>query len=118
MSTDPADRPTTAALPATVDCMSTAPAADAQPIPATVPVTHILRRAHDGTLISAHGSRACAQAALGQVSLAAMMGENPPGPLEWVTTHLVDVATGTVLEFTGGLVPLDGIAPPEVDSWP
>ncbi|NIH70219.1 hypothetical protein FB380_004729, partial [Modestobacter marinus] len=30
----------------------------------------------------------------------------------------VDLATGQVTATTGGLVPLDGFAPPEVLSWP
>jgi hypothetical protein len=35
-----------------------------------------------------------------------------------VEAQLVDLATGDVLMLSGGLVPLDGIAPPEVHSWP
>ena len=61
---------------------------------------------------------ACALGAFEQLTLAQLMGDNPPGPLEPVEARLVDLATGQVTATTGGLVPLDGIAPPEVLSWP
>ena len=47
-------------------------------------VTHEVRREHDGSVISAHCCLDCAYLAHGKLSLAAMMGDNPPGPLEWV----------------------------------
>lgn len=86
--------------------------------PATLTLTHEIRRAHDDSLISGHCSSACALGAFEELTLARMMGENPPGPLERVEAHLVDLATGQVTATTGGLVPLDGIAPPEILSWP
>lgn len=88
-------------------------------IPAAhLPVTHHLRRAHDHSLISAHCGLGCAQQALEALTLAAMMGEHPPGPLEWVEAQLVEAATGELVMFTRGLVPLDGQPPAEVLSWP
>jgi hypothetical protein len=52
--------------------------------------------------------------------MAAIMGDNPPGPLEFARVHLVDIATGQELGFATGLVPLDGIPPVEPESpyWP
>jgi hypothetical protein len=102
--------------------MDTAPTSSPTLVPPTLPVTHVLRRAHDDSVISGHCSLACARSALERVSLAAMAGANPPGPLEWVTAHLVDLASGQVLEFTGGLVPVDGAvdgaAALEARHWP
>jgi hypothetical protein len=47
-----------------------------------------------------------------------MMGANPPGPLEWVETHVVELASGQAVAHTRSLVPLDGCPPPEVMRWP
>ena len=90
------------------------------PIPTTLAVTHVLRRDHDHSLISAHCCENCGVLALSRVSMAAIMGDKPPGPLELARVHLVDVATGQELGFATGLVPLDGIAPvePEGPYWP
>ncbi|WP_141243202.1 hypothetical protein [Geodermatophilus obscurus] len=85
---------------------------------ASLPVTHEIRRLHDGSVISSHCSRDCALAAFEQLLLAQMMGEDPPGPLQWVEAHLVDLATGQTGASTRGLVPLDGRVPPEVLRWP
>jgi hypothetical protein len=49
---------------------------------------------------------------------AQMMGANPPGPLEWVCAHVIDVATDERVMVTQGLVPLDGQPPAEVLSRP
>ena len=82
-------------------------------------VTHEIRREHDGSVISAHCCKACAWTAFDRITLADMMaGENQPGPLEYVRAHVVDLATGDVLFFTQGLVPLDGQPPAEVLSYP
>lgn len=86
--------------------------------PGWLMVTHEIRRAHDDSVISGHCSSACALGAFEELTLAQMMGDNPPGPLEPVEARLVDLATGQVTATTGGLVPLDGLAPPEVLSWP
>lgn len=85
--------------------------------PGWLMVTHEIRRAHDESVISAHCCSACALGAFEELSLAKMMGDNPPGPLKPVEAHLVDLATGQVTAVTTGLVPLDGNAPPEVLSW-
>ena len=81
-------------------------------------VTHEIHRAHDDSVISGHCSSACALGAFEDLTLAQMMGDNPPGPLEPVEARLVDLGSGEVTATTGGLVPLDGMAPPEVLSWP
>lgn len=86
--------------------------------PAFLPVTHAVRRTHDGSVISYHCGLSCGQAAMERLSLAQMMGGTPPGPLEQVQAQLVDLVTDEVLGFVGGLIPLDGAAPPEVLSWP
>jgi len=86
--------------------------------PGWLMVTHEIRRTHDESVISGHCCSACALGAFEELSLAKMVGDNPPGPLEPVEAHLVDLATGQVTAMTTGLVPLDGIAPPEVLSWP
>ncbi len=86
--------------------------------PAThLAVTHHLRRAHDGSVISAHCGPDCARAALADLTLTQMIGEHPPGPLQWVEAQLVDAATSAVLGFTRGLVPLDGQPPAEVHTY-
>ncbi len=87
-------------------------------VPAVVAVTYVSRRDHDGSVISAHCCRDCAELALGQVSLAANMGDQPPGPLENVWVHVVEMATGQEGMFTVDLMPLDGIAPPELPCRP
>lgn len=82
-------------------------------------VTHEIRRVHDDSVISAHCSPDCARTAFRGLHLADMMGgDNQPGPLEYVEAHLVDLATGQAVMFTQGLVPLDGIAPVKVESYP
>jgi len=86
--------------------------------PGWLMVTHEIRRAHDDSVISAHCCSACALGAFEQLTLAQLMGDNPPGPLEPVEARLVDLGSGEVTATTGGLVPLDGMAPPEVLSWP
>jgi len=86
--------------------------------PGWLMVTHEIRRAHDDSVISGHCCSACVLGAFERLTLGQMMGDNPPGPLERVEAHLVDLASGAVTATTIGLVPLDGIAPPEVLSWP
>ena len=81
-------------------------------------VTHEIRRAHDDSVISGHCCNACAVTAFEQLTLAQMMGENPLGPLEPVEARLIDLATNEVTASAGGLVPLDGVAPAEILSWP
>ena len=81
-------------------------------------VTHQIRRTHDSSVISAHCCLGCALQALNRLTLAAMMGENPPGPLEEVTAQVIDLATGEDGWFRFGRVPLDGLPPAEVLSFP
>ena len=94
------------------DAMTTTPA------PGWLMVTHEIRRAHDDSLISAHCCSACALTGFEQLTLAQMMGENPPGPVQPVEARLVDLVANQVTATAGGLVPVDGQAPPEVLSWP
>ena len=86
--------------------------------PGWLMVTHEIRRAHDDSVISAHCCSACALGAFEELTLAQMMGENPPGPLEFVDAQLVDLAANEVTATARGLVPVDGKSPPEVVSWP
>ncbi len=86
--------------------------------PAWLQVTHELRRAHDDSVISVHCSSGCALEAFERLTLAQIMGNTPPGPLERVEARLVDLATGEVAATAGGTVPPDGVAPPEIFSWP
>jgi len=75
-------------------------------------VTHEIRREHDDSVISAHCCHPCAAVALDRLQLADMMGgENQPGPLEYLTVFVVEVASNERSLFAGGLVPLDGIPP-------
>ncbi|MFQ1004401.1 hypothetical protein [Modestobacter sp. SSW1-42] len=84
-----------------------------------IPVTHEIRREHDDSVISAHCCYACAVLALDQVHLSDLMGgENQPGPLEYVTAHVVEVASNQRSAFTAGLVPLDGIPPVKPVRFP
>jgi hypothetical protein len=83
-----------------------------------LPVTHEIRRLHDGSVISSHCNRDCALAAFERLSLAQLMGEDPLGPLQWVEAHLVELASGQTAASTRGLVPFDGRVPPEVLRWP
>lgn len=81
-------------------------------------VTHELRRAHDGSVISSHCCRDCAWQALESLTLPDLLGDNPPGLLQWAEVHVVVVATGARIAFTRGLVPLDQHAPAQVTSYP
>jgi hypothetical protein len=82
-------------------------------------VTHEIRRAHDDSVISAHCCASCVHIAFQRLHLADMMGgENQPGPLEYIEAHVIDVATGERSLFTQALVPLDGIPPAKVESYP
>ena len=82
-------------------------------------VTHEIRRAHDGSVISAHCCEHCADLALRRLSLAAMMGgKNQPCPLETISAHVIDLATGEPGMTTWSRVPLDGLPPTEVPSYP
>ena len=98
--------------------MTTTPhiAISTDPIPTTLAVTHVLRRDYDHSLISAHCCENCATLALHRLTMAAIMGDNPPGPLELARVHVIEVATGAEGWFTTGLVPLDGIPPVEPES--
>ena len=91
-----------------------------RPCRTTLAVTHVLRQDYDHSLISDHCCQNCGALALSRVSMAAIMGDNPPGPLELARVHLVDIAIGRELGFATGLVPLDGIPPvdPESAYWP
>lgn len=73
-----------------------------------------LRRGHDGTTISQHCSLPCGQHAIETVTLRQLMGERPPGPLEWVEGILVDLVADQPVMFTRSLVPLDGRPPAEI----
>jgi hypothetical protein len=77
-----------------------------------------IRRRHDGSLVSAHCSPTCGRRAINDLTLAQALGDNPPGPLEWAWTDLIDPATGRPGMWTSHLVPLDHTALPEVLSWP
>lgn len=86
---------------------------------AQLAVTHEIRRAHDDSVISAHCCHPCAVVALDQLHLSDMMGgENQPGPLEYVTAHVVEVVTNQRSGVAGGLVPLDGIPPVKPVKFP
>ena len=79
--------------------------------------THQLRRVHDGSVISTHCSGPCGADAMEHLTLAELIGPNPPGPLEYVNVELIDLATGTAEGWTRGLTPLSG-DPTDVHSWP
>lgn len=84
-----------------------------------LPVTHEIRREHDASVISAHCCLGCASQAFQRLSLAAMMGgQNRPGPLERITAHVVDLDTGGHCLSRWGFVPLDGLPPSEIYSYP
>ena len=83
-----------------------------------LPVTWEIRRVHDNSVVSAHCCLGCVTHAFGRLTTADMMGEHPPGPLEWAEVEAVNVATGEAGMFTRALVPLDGLPPAEVISYP
>ena len=99
------------------------PAADTPSAAAPVEVeffiraTHQLRRVHDSSVISTHCSGPCGADAMEHLSLAELIGPNPPGPLQYVNVELIDLATGTAEGWTRGLTPLSG-DPTDVHSWP
>ena len=97
----------------TPDTTTAAPAAG----PGWLPVTHQLVRRHDGSLISKHCCSSCGMQALEDLTLAQIIGPNPPGPLRDVWADLVDVASGQAVAWTLGLTPLNG-EPTDVHSWP
>ncbi|SCX60510.1 hypothetical protein SAMN03159343_4109 [Klenkia marina] len=97
------------------------PADASSPAPAEVEffirATHQLRRVHDSSVISTHCSGPCGVEAMANLSLAELIGPNPPGPLEYVNVELIDLATGKAEGCTRGLTPLSG-DPTDVHSWP
>jgi hypothetical protein len=70
-----------------------------------------IRRRHDASLISAHCCSASALQAFARLSVADMMGPNPPGLLEWAEVDIIEVETGQSVAFTRGLVQSDGQSP-------
>lgn len=94
--------------------------ATTNPLPpaAAAPVRFQLRRCHDGSLISGHCCAANAREALKRITLAELMGETAPGPLEWANAELIDTSTGQAVGWTGALVPLDGQSTADGPEWP